>query len=140
MSRQSSMATVYTDEGMADPVRILVVEDEYLVATQMQNALAEAGFAVVGMAATGEDALAIAAREHPALAIIDIRLGGALDGVDAARALFREQGVRSILATANYDEKTQIRAVDAAPLGWLPKPFEMRSLILKVQSAVRSLE
>jgi len=134
------MATVYTDEGMADPVRILVVEDEYLVATQMQNALAEAGFAVVGMAATGEDALAIAAREHPALAIIDIRLGGALDGVDAARALFREQGVRSILATANYDEKTQIRAVDAAPLGWLPKPFEMRSLILKVQSAVRSLE
>jgi DNA-binding response OmpR family regulator len=125
---------------MADPVRILVVEDEYLVATQMQNALAEAGFAVVGMAATGEDALAIAAREHPALAIIDIRLGGVLDGVDAARALFREQGVRSILATANYDEKTQIRAVDAAPLGWLPKPFEMRSLILKVQSAVRSLE
>jgi len=134
------MATVYADEEMADPVRILVVEDEYLVAAQMQSALTEAGFAVVGMAATGEDALAIAAREHPSLAVIDIRLGGGLDGVDAARALFKEQGIRSILATANYDEKTQIRAVEAAPLGWLPKPFEMRSLVLKVQSAVRALK
>lgn len=140
MNPQSSRTAAYANDGTTDPVRILVVEDEYLVAMQMQSALAEAGFAVVGLAATGEDALAIAAREHPALAIVDIRLGGALDGLDAALALFREQGIRSILATANYDEKTQIRAVDAAPLGWLPKPFEMRSLVLKVRSAVRSLE
>lgn len=140
MSPQSSRTAAYANDGTTDPVRILVVEDEYLVAMQMQSALAEAGFAVVGLAATGEDALAIAAREHPALAIVDIRLGGALDGLDAARALFREQGIRSILATANYDEKTQIRAVEAAPLGWLPKPFEMRSLVLKVRSAVRSLK
>jgi two-component system, response regulator PdtaR len=126
--------------GTAEPIRILVVEDEYLVAMQMQATLAEAGFTVIGTAATGEDALAIAAQEQPALAIVDIRLGGVLDGVEAALALFRQHGIRSILATANYDEKTQIRAMDASPLGWLPKPFEMRSLVLKVQSAVRSLE
>ena len=139
MTRHSESATD-SDGGTAAPVRVLLVEDEYLVAMQMQATLAEAGFAVVGTAATGEDALAIAAREQPALAIVDIRLGGTLDGVDAALALFRRHGIRSILATANYDEKTQIRALDASPLGWLPKPFEMRSLVLKVQSAVRSLE
>lgn len=140
MNPRSSKAAVYGNDGMTDPVRILLVEDEYLVAMQMQTALTEAGFTVVGMVCTGEDALAIAARERPSIAIVDIRLGGALDGVDAALALFREQGIRSILATANYDEKMQIRAVEAAPLGWLPKPFEMRSLVLKVQSAVRALK
>lgn len=137
-SRPPASTVAMSSSGSPDPVRILVVEDEYLVAEQMANALTDAGFAIVGMAATGDEAIAIAAREHPALAIVDIRLAGTMDGIEVALAIFRRYGIRSILATGTYDEGTQARANQASLLGWLPKPFEMTSLLLKVNSAVRS--
>ena len=117
---------------------ILVVEDEYLVAAQVRQALGDAGFKVVGMAATGEEALAIAARENPALALVDVSLGGPMDGIEVALAMFRKHGVRSILATAHYDHETWSRAEPESSLGWLPKPYSMNTLLLKVESAFRA--
>lgn len=117
--------------------RILVVEDEFHAAAEIAAILAEAGFEVIGVTASGEDAIEIAAREHPSLALIDIKLAGEIDGIDTAVAIYRDHGVRSIFTTAHYDKETQVRALPAFALGWLPKPFEAGSLVLKVRSALQ---
>src|SRR5687767_1957366 len=62
--------------------RILLVEDDFLVSMEMETGLEEAGYEVAGIAATAEDAVALAAERRPALVVMDIRLAGDRDGVD----------------------------------------------------------
>ncbi len=119
--------------------RILVVEDDFLVALQMESALTEAGFEVAGIAATGEDAIELASSERPRLAVMDVRLAGDRDGIDTAVQLFAEQGIRCIFATAHHDEHARRRAAPAVPLGWLHKPYTMESLIGLVRTALDEL-
>jgi DNA-binding NarL/FixJ family response regulator len=113
--------------------RVLVVEDDFLIATDAQSALTEAGFTVVAIAASAEEALQIVAVRKPALVIMDIRLMGRRDGIDLALELFRTQGLRSIFATAHIDSEMRRRAEAAQPLGWLPKPYSSASLVALVQ-------
>jgi two-component system, response regulator PdtaR len=120
--------------------RILVVEDDFLVAMQMESALVEAGFEVAGIAATSEDAIELAVSERPHLAVMDIRLAGDRDGIDTALQLFSEQGIRCIFATAHHDEQSRRRAAPAVPLGWLRKPYTMVSLVGMVRSALAELD
>ena len=116
--------------------RILVVEDDFLIAMQTEAALAAAGFHVIGTAATAEHALELAERERPALAVMDIRLASKRDGIDAARELYHELNIRCIFATAHDDETTRKRAAPYAPLGWLAKPYTTASLVALVTDAV----
>jgi DNA-binding NarL/FixJ family response regulator len=118
---------------------ILLVEDDYLIAMQVEVALSEAGFELTGIASSAEEALEVAAAQRPALAIMDIRLAGKRDGVDAALELFRDHGIRCIFATAHSDPDTSKRAEPAQPLGWLQKPYTMASLIEAVQQALDEL-
>lgn len=129
-----------SDERPAKPERILVVEDDFLVAMQMESALVEAGFDVAGIAATGEDAIELAISERPHIVVMDIRLAGDRDGIDTALQLFAEQGLRCIFATAHHDEQSQRRAAPAVPLGWLHKPYTMVSLVGMVRSALAELD
>ena len=122
------------------PARILVVEDDFLIAMQTEAALAAAGFHVIGTAATAEHALELAEKERPALAVMDIRLASKRDGIDAARELYHEYDIRCIFATAHDDEATRKRAAPFAPLGWLAKPYTTASLIALVAAAVREGE
>lgn len=123
-------------EGAA---RILVVEDEYLVANDIETALAEAGFEVVGVAASADQAVRLARQEKPALAIVDIRLLGKRDGVDAAIEMAQSLGVRSLFATAHLDSAMRARAQLAAPLGWLAKPYRMEALVAAIRQALKDL-
>jgi two-component system, response regulator PdtaR len=111
------------------PARILIVEDEFLIAMELEYRLMEAGIAVVGTAVTAEEALAIAKSEKPDLAIMDIRLAGRRDGVDAAIELFSTYGIRSIFASAHADTDTRRRAAPASPIGWLQKPYQAEELL-----------
>ena len=122
-----------------DPTRILVVEDDFLIAMQTETALIDAGFDVVGTAASAEEAISLAREERPSLVVMDIRLAGERDGIDAAGQLFRELNIRCIFATAHDDAKTRERAKPFAPLGWLPKPYTAASLVALVTQAVASL-
>lgn len=122
------------------PPRILVVEDDFLIAMQTEAALAAAGFHVIGTAATAEHALELAERERPALAVMDIRLASKRDGIDAARELYHDLNIRCIFATAHDDEQTRKRAAPYAPLGWLAKPYTSASLIAMVAGAVGKRE
>jgi two-component system, response regulator PdtaR len=70
------------------------------------------------------------------LAIVDVRLAGHRDGVEAAIELFRGHGIRSIFATAHADPETRRRAQAAAPLGWLAKPYSPERLLPLIRAAL----
>lgn len=116
--------------------RILVVEDEFLIAMTIEDALQAAGFAVVGIAATFEQAVALADRERPDLAIMDVRLASARDGIEAAIEIRRRFGVASLFASANVDPHNQARAEQAQPAGWLSKPYTPEKLTRAVERAL----
>ena len=118
---------------------ILVVEDDFLIAMEVEMALAQAGFTVV-TATSAEEALSMSALHHPALAVMDIRLHGPRDGVDAAIDLYREHGIRSIFASAHGDQEITRRVQPASPLAWLQKPYTTTSLIEAIDKALRELK
>jgi DNA-binding NarL/FixJ family response regulator len=117
--------------------RVLIVEDDFLVALDMESALTEAGIEVAGVAGSAEEALLLAQAEQPALAIMDIRLAGKRDGIDAALELFVTHRIRCIFATAHNDKSTRVRAEPAQPLAWVPKPYAMASLVEAVRKALQ---
>jgi DNA-binding NarL/FixJ family response regulator len=123
-------------ESKLDRVRVLIAEDDFLIALQIQDALLTAGLQVVGTATTAEEVLDLASHERPALVIMDVRLAGRNDGVEAARELFQRFNIRCVFATANDDLHTRHRAEPYAPLGWLTKPYTMESLVVTIVDAL----
>jgi DNA-binding NarL/FixJ family response regulator len=119
--------------------RVIIAEDDFLIAMQAEQALSAAGLTIVGIAITAEEVLDIARRERPALVVMDIRLAGRQDGVDAARDLFQLLNIRCIFATAHADLHTRQRAAPFAPLGWLTKPYTMPLLLDSVADALVEL-
>jgi DNA-binding NarL/FixJ family response regulator len=126
----------------ASPVRprVLVVEDDFFVSMEIETALTDAGFEVVGPANTAEDAEQYAAEQKPDLAIMDIRLLSRRDGVDAALAIFNATGIRSIFATAHEDPHTRERAAPAKPLAWIAKPYPMDALVVLIRRALKEMK
>ncbi|WP_260686726.1 response regulator [Rhizobium leguminosarum] len=95
----------------------------------MENRLHDAGFDVIGIAATPSEAISIAASGRPALAIMDIRLADRTDGIQAGVELYATLGVRSIFASAHADPEPRKRAAAATPIGWLQKLYPADALI-----------
>jgi len=137
---QANIDEISSTEEDQQRTRILIVEDDFLIAMQTETALTEAGFDVVGTATTAEEAIAFAKEQRPSLAVMDIRLASARDGIDAAQELFRELHIRCIFATAHDDLHTRARAEPYAPLGWLAKPYTMASLVALVMEARSRLD
>ncbi|MFO8064423.1 MAG: response regulator [Spirochaetota bacterium] len=108
--------------------RILVVEDEHIVALDIKMHLQNYGYAVPAMYATGEEALANFELIDPVLVIMDIKLQGRLDGLDTAREIKRRYHAPVVLLTAHADEDTVERARETQPFGYVIKPFEEREL------------
>src|SRR5437660_9808024 len=86
----SSGFEVVAGTSASKPVSILIVEDEALVASYIEEVLGESGFRVAGIAASGTEGLSLAAEHRPALALVDIRLTGSIDGIELA-CLLRER-------------------------------------------------
>lgn len=118
---------------------ILLVEDDFLVGMEMETGLEAAGYEVAGVAATAEEAIALAAARRPALAVMDIRLAGDRDGVEAAVEIFRSFGIRSIFASAHGDAQVRARAEAARPLAWVAKPYRLETLLKAVEDALRGM-
>jgi two-component system, response regulator PdtaR len=131
VNRSHEEATGHVGAGSG----ILIVEDDFLIAMQAESALTDAGFSVSGVATTAEEAVALAKQHRPLIVVMDIRLAGQRDGIEAAGDLFRELGLRCLFATAHDDQQTRARAEPFAPLGWLAKPYTMASLINMVREA-----
>ncbi len=120
--------------------RILIVEDDVFVGVQYEDALTDAGYHVVDIVPTAEEAVEASQDHKPALVIMDIRLAGPRDGVDAAVEIFKRFGIRTIFASAYSDPDTHVRAEGAQPFAWLPKPVSPQRLLATVQAALEDLE
>lgn len=129
--------SLYAGKRPDEPTKVLVVEDDYLVGSQVESALTDAGFKVAGVISSAEEAIEVAETRGVALVIMDVRLAGPRDGVDAAIELFKRHGIRSVFATAHADPETRKRAEGAMPLGWLQKPYSMSSLVTVVRAALK---
>lgn len=108
--------------------RVLIVEDEFFISLDLQNLLHGLGHTVVGIAVSADQAVQLAQREQPDVALVDIRLAGPRDGIDAAQEMFNRFGVPSLFVTANTDPQTRARAQAVQPLGFLEKPVTTHRL------------
>ncbi|MBN1242402.1 MAG: response regulator [Spirochaetales bacterium] len=117
-------------------VRVLVVEDESVVALDARLRLESLGYEVVGIADNAADALALAARENPNLVLMDIRINGETDGVEAAERLRDISDVPVVFATAYADDETLSRAKSSSPYGYIVKPFQERELRIVIELAL----
>jgi len=109
------------------PRRVLVAEDEHLVAVHLIKSLEQLGIEVIGPAANGEAALNLARQQRPDLAILDIRMPKR-NGIDAARTLWRELGIPVVVLTAYSDERYIQAAAEAGVFGYLLKPAMLEDL------------
>ena len=116
--------------------KILLVEDEGVVALDIEQRLTQLGYVVVGIADTGAAALTLARAEQPDLVLMDIRIRGDLDGIDLARELASRHELPVVFLTGNADEATLRRALEAEPYGYVLKPFELRTLEAVIATAL----
>jgi two-component system, response regulator PdtaR len=114
---------------------LLIVEDDWLLALDNEAALLDAKFDVVGLAATAEEAVMLAAETRPDLVLMDVRLGGPSDGVEAAVTIRRQLDIPSLFLTAHSDRETRERSGPAGSLGWLVKPYTHRQLVDAINAA-----
>jgi CheY-like chemotaxis protein len=107
------------------PLRILIVEDEFLIALELENLLQDAGHDVVGIAASSSEAIALGKQFAPDLAFVDIHLADGLTGIDVARTLSDEQHVTVLFMTANAK---RIPEDFAGACGVIAKPYTERGV------------
>jgi diguanylate cyclase (GGDEF)-like protein/PAS domain S-box-containing protein len=117
-------------------VRIQIVEDERIVALDLRAGLEELGYEVVGIASNEPDALRLARHTEPDLVLMDIHLDRGSDGISAARKLREMLAVPVIFLSAYGEPETLKRAAEAAPYGYLLKPYELRELNATVRMAM----
>lgn len=120
--------------GRVNAPVILVVEDEALVGMELEEGLTHLGYHVPQVVNKGDEVAAALHRWNPDLILMDIRIGGAIDGIEAAAAVRRVSDVPLVFLTAYNDPQTLARANAVRPDGFLIKPFGDRELAAVVSS------
>jgi AmiR/NasT family two-component response regulator len=118
----------------AAPRHLLVVDDDRLVLAALAEGLRAAGYRVTGTA-NGSDALEIAGRDAPDLALLDMRMPG-MSGVELAARL-RDRGVPFLFLSAYGDREMVSQAADAGALGYLVKPLDIQQIVPSIEAALR---
>jgi DNA-binding response OmpR family regulator len=125
----------------ADPIslepRALIIEDETLIAEELRERLSRLGFSVIATVGSGEEGVAIATRERPDLVLMDIRLNGQKDGVQAAKEIREQVDIPIVYLTAHSDRLTVERANKTDHDGFILKPFIRRELQSTIAIAMR---
>lgn len=116
--------------------KVLIVEDELIVAEDLRKMLKRMGYEVVGMAASGEEALREVEATSPDLVLMDIRIQGPMDGIDVAEHIYAHLDIPVSYLTAYADETTLERAKATMPFGYVLKPFEEHTLRTTIELAL----
>jgi CheY-like chemotaxis protein len=132
MEREKQLATI-----IGNGVNILVVEDEAIIALDIRGILKKMGFAEPEVVYSGEESIRRVAACRPHLVLMDIKLKGTLDGIQAAKQIFYEYNVPVVYITAFGDEKTLKRANGTARYGYITKPFEETALQSTIKDALQ---
>lgn len=109
-------------------LRVAIVEDEAIIAIELEELLTAIGAEVVGVALTAEEAVRLAEEERPDAMTMDVRLKGERDGITAALEIYERFGIRCVFVSAYGDAETVARARSASPLGWITKPLRRDQL------------
>lgn len=120
----------------AEP-RALIVEDEILIAEELRERLSRLGFSVIAAVDTADEGIAIATREHPDLVVMDIRLKGEKDGIQAVKEIREQVDVPIVYLTAHSDRLTVERAKATDYDGFILKPFQRREMQTTIEVAMR---
>ena len=115
---------------------VLIVEDDFIVAKVIEKNLIDLGYAVAGLVATGEEAIAKAGSEKPDLVLMDIQLLGDMDGITASEKIHAAFNIPVIFLTALSDRQTFDRALVTAPYGYIIKPFSQNTLSATIRVAL----
>ncbi len=108
--------------------KILIVEDEFIIAADIEEKLKKAGFTVIGISYSGEDAIEKVKKEEPDLVLMDIQLSGDMDGIETANKITHKYKVPVIYLTSHSDSYTFSKAMKAEPDNYLIKPFDENEL------------
>ena len=106
------------------PARILIVEDERIVAEDTKEILEIAGYEICGIASSGELAVSMAEQHRPHLILMDMTIHGEMDGIETARLIRERIGIPVVFVTAYSNQSVLDRAKEVEPLGYVIKPFE----------------
>ncbi len=118
-------------------IRLLIVEDEVIIAKDLEQHLRRWGYEVVGLATSSDEALQLAVDALPDLILMDIQLdGGGLDGVETTALIYQQIDIPVIYLTAHSDERTLERAKPTRPFGYLVKPVDFPTLHASIEMAV----
>lgn len=115
--------------------KVLIVEDEQVIALGLQQALLARDYQVAGVVDNARDALILAHDERPDLVLMDIHIRGPMDGIEAGCHIYRS-GIPVIYVTAYSDPKTVDRAVESMPYGFITKPYRRAELYAVIQLAL----
>lgn len=124
------------DSDMPEKPRILIVEDEWLVAGDLKGSLEHMGYAVAGVVDTGRGAIEHAAREMPDLVLMDIALRGGMDGMEAAGRIRSGLGIPVVYVSGYPEKKVYESGGTPGPFGYITKPYEERELRLAVEATL----
>lgn len=116
--------------------RILIVEDEVIIAEDLKNHLIQLNYSIFGVAYNVDQALDLLEKGQPDLVIIDVQLSDLRDGIDLAHIIRKEHSAPFIFLTSNADIHTIERATQTQPNGYLVKPFNQRSLYAAIEIAL----
>lgn len=119
-------------------LKILIIEDESLIAHDIEGLLTDWGYHVTGIAASGEEALALFTKEQPDIALIDVQLNGQIDGIELAHKFNALHRIPLVYLTAQADSKTLERAKTTNPAAYLLKPFNEQHLHISLELAINN--
>jgi CheY-like chemotaxis protein len=114
--------------SMVKQNKILIVEDETIVALDIKRRLEKLGYQVTGLAAKAKQVLELVEHDQPDIILMDIHLNDTLDGIDIANLINQKYRIPVIFVTAYSEDSTMSRASQARPYGYLLKPFSERDL------------
>ena len=121
---------------MSDRWRILIVEDEALLAEEIADRLHSLGHEVIGIVDTGQDAIDAAESEKPDVILMDIRIKGPMDGIETARIVHQRFNIPIVFSTAHSDRDTLNQAQIPAQFGYIIKPFREQDLMMAIRLAM----
>ena len=119
----------------AFPLRVLLVENQPIMAAGVECVLKRLGHLVVGTAATGEAAIIAADKTRPDFVLMDVVLDGAMDGIEAAEEIRKHHGIRSVFLSDRWDQTTRVRAQAADGIAFIEKtaqPSELAAVVTTI--------
>lgn len=122
--------------GKTKDAKIMIVEDERIVAMDIKESIRAIGYNVVGVAHSGEKAIEMVKEKKPDLILMDIMLKGGIDGISTTEKLHKDYNIPVVYLTAYADEVTLSRAKITEPSGYLLKPFEQKELHTTIETAL----